>query len=123
MKFTASPAEEAKPATDDDAATETQEESPAAQVWRRYKALAAGTPEPEESEKDSKIEEKTSAIKKPEEVKAVAVKEEEKQPVGFEAVIQEYRRAKEQRKTLHSLSVSRPEPPAAPKSPDSSKTP
>lgn len=90
----------------DSVSAEGEEETPQSTVWKKYRALAAG-------EDTQKEEVKINAPTKPE--KPVLQEEEQiSNSTGIAALIEDYRKNKEQRSDMKSLEITKPKKPDVP---------
>jgi hypothetical protein len=133
MKFRqVEPAKDAKPASAN--ADEGQEETPAMRVWRKYKSLASGQPEEAPQEQTDPANTQPAPDMPAVPVPAVGedapssrqaaspqmnaqTQQQSPPPTGFQAVLQEYQRAKEQRRSMRSITVKQPDLPQQPEKP------
>jgi len=108
------------------AKTEAEDETPSQRVWRKYKALATGQQSETPQTKNTQTNiQKTLTPREREDLRALgalptketaqaatvtptSAEQTKTSDMGFASILQEYRRAKEQRKSLRTLSVNPP---------------
>jgi hypothetical protein len=105
----AASAEGAAPATGE--AAEDENATPASRVWKKYKNLASGTEEqtPEVPVEDVEKEVLPEGSEPPTEAP---------KPTGFAAILDQYQKNKDARSSMKTLTISKPEAPAAPEKPE-----
>ncbi len=94
-----------------------EEETPSSKVWKKYKALAAGTSE-EDPEEDGESEDTQEEGQKPGPPEA---QKKSPKPTGLAAIIAQYQKNKEERSGMKSLTVSKPEEAKEPEKPEEEK--
>lgn len=85
---------------------ERKEEAAADRVWKKYKALAAGTYD--EKEARAELEKQEKALEAPQSAENNKAAAPPVEGSGIAALIEEYRKNKEQRSQLRTLTVSEP---------------